>query len=711
VVTDSNIKFRRKFQTFDGQPTLDSFINNGRKYLNAIVLVYNKEGTPLADLELTNKKPYIKLDIKFRQIIKDNLVDMVVYGGKAPFEKCNSFEDLAPVLFGRQYNLREFNLENADLSLNRCTLKTDAIVPESFKLGSITPGTENDCNGIHFIMEDYAMELFPRVPNVASPENEENLDPNAPQTCWSRYENELYWNTPTEKIDRYVQTEMNLINQDSCVPNRNLYEADKGDLASSIQSASERVINNQEIPEIIIPNEWENTAHFQESWIEKIKNHQKDILPYHKIATDMELRKWFVYYFNEENPAESKYGCRICRDYYDSFKLSSRYKALMANPSGTLKSTKKANNDEINQHPKTSSHLNTVDKLMKSQKNELPTLMATVQANEESRDDHIMRITSQMMKTVYAEVRINIPFMHHRYMVDLQELNGVNIGYHHANKEGALRMTQFISSEMHKILLDHLLTNNYPCSIIVDGSTSLGLYHYLTVLIQTLEKEKPVVYFYKLIEVGADSSAEGLLRAFEEALKKDVRDSFGYLKTNLVGFGSDGASVNLGKDGGFVVKLKELFENNRIYTVWCMPHRIELAVKAALKANPFMNIFDDTITGVVNFYNSRSYKRKAHLRNHAIAANLDLYELHYAFRERWVMSDYTSLQSIIKSWELLVLDLESIQADDDFKKDWPIAKGLKDRLVSRTFVLGIHFMLDLLSGLKRYLCIFYFFQT
>jgi len=68
-----------------------------------------------------------------------------------------------------------------------------------------------------------------------------------------------------------------------------------------------------------------------------------------------------------------------------------------------------------------------------------------------------------------------------------------------------------------------------------------------------------------------------------------------------------------------------------------LSHGLALAIKASLKDNPGMDLIDETITALTT--------TKAHLRNHAMALNLDLYELHYAFRERWIMSDYKSIKS------------------------------------------------------------------
>lgn len=170
-VDDPNIKFRRKFiKPKKGQLDLTNFLNTGDKSLNAIVLVYNKDGKPLQDFELTENKKFITLNENLLNIIQENLVDMVVYTRRGEFFRCNMYETIAPKLKGRQYALRELDLstEGKDLTLSRCSVTSDAVCPEGFKISEQTPGEENDCTGPHFIMENYASELFMAVPNVSN---------------------------------------------------------------------------------------------------------------------------------------------------------------------------------------------------------------------------------------------------------------------------------------------------------------------------------------------------------------------------------------------------------------------------------------------------------------------------------------------------------------------------------------------------------------
>jgi len=83
-----------------------------------------------------------------------------------------------------------------------------------------------------------------------------------------------------------------------------------------------------------------------------------------------------------------------------------------------------------------------------------------------------------MMRSVYIEAKINVPFSAHPQIVALQEANGVYLGYHHYERTAATRMTMMISEKMHEILIKSLTSKQSPLSIIVDGSTDAGQNHY-----------------------------------------------------------------------------------------------------------------------------------------------------------------------------------------------------------------------------------------
>ena len=81
---------------------------------------------------------------------------------------------------------------------------------------------------------------------------------------------------------------------------------------------------------------------------------------------------------------------------------------------------------------------------------------------------------------------------------------------------------------------------------------------------------------------------------------------------------------------------------------------------------------------------------------------MNLYELHFAFRQRWIMSDLSAVKAVLFGWKLFVSDLEAIQHDTRFEKDWERAKLIQTKITTRSFVLGLCFMFDLLKGLGTF---------
>ena len=71
--------------------------------------------------------------------------------------RCSVFEDIIPKW---QQNVKNYVLtyydgeKIGDRSINRCTELTETLCPESFKLGTPTAGSENDCSGSHFILHE-----------------------------------------------------------------------------------------------------------------------------------------------------------------------------------------------------------------------------------------------------------------------------------------------------------------------------------------------------------------------------------------------------------------------------------------------------------------------------------------------------------------------------------------------------------------------------
>lgn len=133
-------------------------------------------------------------------------------------------------------------------------------------------------------------------------------------------------------------------------------------------------------------------------------------------------------------------------------------------------------------------------------------------------------------------------------MLCLQKLNGLNMGFHHKDRTACATMAIDISDNMHDILIDNLIKSKMLISIIVDDTTDVKNVHFKVIYFQTIiEYNNPVIYFYKLTELKSGSGFDGF-EAMRLSWESDPRKEFyEYIQNHLIGFASDGASVNLGK--------------------------------------------------------------------------------------------------------------------------------------------------------------------
>lgn len=136
-----------------------NFLTISNTEVRAIGLLFD-EGNFFKDIVLQEKKQFLPIKEKITDTLQKYLVDLVVYAGKVPCNKCEFIEKIHSDFFERKYVLRDmqFNLDNNEVTLNRCTIENTGFGPEMFKPGKPTPGAQNDCKGPYFILEDNILE-------------------------------------------------------------------------------------------------------------------------------------------------------------------------------------------------------------------------------------------------------------------------------------------------------------------------------------------------------------------------------------------------------------------------------------------------------------------------------------------------------------------------------------------------------------------------
>lgn len=308
----------------------------------------------------------------------------------------------------------------------------------------------------------------------------------------------------------------------------------------------------------------------------------------------------------------------------------------------------------------------------------------------------ILKVTAAMIRTVFVEIKKNIPFDSHSSLVSLQKMNGVYMGVHHYEKCGAISMMETISNHMHKQLINHMFSKNSPFSIILDGSTDSQENKFLIVYFQILENNIPVVVFYELIEGSSDVTASGLYESISNVFRSEEKDLTTYVKNNLVGYASDGEPVMAGQQGGLVSYFRKN-SNKFVYSIHCMAHRLELAIEKAMQKIPYFKKFEEFINQLFQFYNLNNSKRKSHLKETANKMKKRMYALNYIYHTRWISSELQSVTNLKKMWDVIItgLDLISIHMGFDVK-----TRDLSFKMKGRNFVAILNFISDILHHLS-----------
>lgn len=266
-VPNDQVVFRQSFVS--GIKSMTNFLKTGSsRNLEAIAIIKTPEYDKRFQFTLTKKRNYILMTSELKQLLKTILVDLIVYGKRAPYDRCNFFEEIYPPYRNKKYVLREFDdvSGGTDYSLNRCTFESDGFLPEKFRIGRLTPGSENDCSGTHFILEDHISEA------CAVQSNDFKIDPleyvsvimstNATAQCTSSIPTSEYLSSSSQLIEAIVKSEVNTAAQDPCT-SKSLYP-DGGNVVFDLKEANSRKrrLSSQDI-DYSTEYEWESDRHFK----------------------------------------------------------------------------------------------------------------------------------------------------------------------------------------------------------------------------------------------------------------------------------------------------------------------------------------------------------------------------------------------------------------------------------------------------------------
>lgn len=395
---------------------------------------------------------------------------------------------------------------------------------------------------------------------------------------------------------------------------------------------------------------------------------------------------------------EGKLGCKICSNVGSLGAYKKEHVALShewrsykvcfygSNRPNQLKSLRK----KIIEHKQSKAHQTAQTIVDKSNKNSMA-------QNIDSMNQAQLDSTKAVFRSAYFIAQNDRPYSDHFGLVELQKLNGVDVGIGLHSRYSAVEIIDHISKEMKTRILNQVKDISGKISIIIDESTSISSKSVLIVYLKCeISKDKPpCTLFLDLVELS-DQKAETVFNSVHQCLEGYGFDGK-YLKQNLVSFTSDGANVMLGKRSGVATRFLSLYPN---IIIWhCMNHRLELAIADAVSEVAGVNHFQSFMDKLYSLY-STSPKNKRELKECAQELDMQMNKIGRVLSTRWVASSFRTVSAIWFGYQALASHFSKAMNDPErTSTDRSKYNGLFKRLTCHKFLLNLAFMYDVLAEL------------
>lgn len=211
--------------------------------------------------------------------------------------------------------------------------------------------------------------------------------------------------------------------------------------------------------------------------------------------------------------------------------------------------------------------------------------------------DEELEIVKKMFNTAYFVMHYEMPWTSYPNLLDLQIKNGSNLNRltsYHTDK-GCARFGTYIADAIREPIQD-ALRNAKSIAIMFDGATDCSVSEVEIIYCRVVKDGLPTDFFISLEDLE-HAHSQGAYDAINSAMTKfgcpDWLDK-------VVGIGSDGASVNVGRKNS--VKTRFLEERPYIVVTHCVAHRLELGVLSAIKDNDMLTTVKDILLKVHKHY-------------------------------------------------------------------------------------------------------------
>ena len=387
-VPDPSLTFRHYFATKQQA----NFVPNGDPHPMAIGIIKSEI---IPDFLISDKKRQIEITENWVQILKERIIDLVVYARRAPAESCLIFEQLYPIFATKNgYLLRDFDKQwGRDFSLSRCTDYTEPFYPECFRLSTPTPGAENMCDLTQYTFKGRIYEITPQLIRIIPNQPEQTVECDAPEPP------EAYQSIISDKVKKKVDQIEKIYSNETC--SRSLDDINVNRNKDTLTTTLTRI--RSEGGDADAFEEWESPKNFKPIWIEYIKKDYPGLMPIELISNSQEVKSWFIYDTNTKS-----YNCRLCVSHFNKFGINKRLFNRVADPLGIRPANdNRYNYDAIKDHYNSRLHRAVVNKLQIYGIEKSSKYFIDKQIEKEIKTKELAA-TMRMMRTIYAEIIANV---------------------------------------------------------------------------------------------------------------------------------------------------------------------------------------------------------------------------------------------------------------------------------------------------------------
>ena len=287
---------------------------------------------------------------------------------------------------------------------------------------------------------------------------------------------------------------------------------------------------------------------------------------------------------------------------------------------------------------------------------------------------------------------------------ELEARHGVEIGTAYTNEIACKSFTHYIAESQHRQLFEKLAHAKF-FSLLIDGSTDKGNADdevFMAVWCDSSSTDEKMhtrtTYFHICRPKTVD--ANGLFLSLKSALLRlGISDVDTENCKRLVGIGSDGASANIARGG-----LKGLVQSQCewVFWMWCLAHRLELAVKDALKGTTF-DVVDDMLLKLYYIY-EKAPKKCRELEEivsdlkECITIDEGGIKPIRASGSRWVSHKLNAMRRILSKYGAYTGHLLALSEDRSVRStDRAKFRGYYNQWLDAKYLLGCAIFVDVLT--------------